>query len=167
MRVLVHRELVDFATAEAVDVRVDVERRLEPVETLCLVDRPECGPASESLEEVRDRLDEDQLEELEYWLEQYLPKQLQAGGCARWLQDPGYGEAWNLDRGGDRWELGDVEYDKERYTSPWAYAEERALADGWQLVAQFRDGGTFYLLAPLDAAGRWNLDRLQLLYQCS
>ena len=61
--------------------------------------------------------------------------------------------AWNLDRGGDRWRLGEVEYDKERYPSPWAYAQERAIADGWQLVAQFRDDGTFYLLAPYGKQG--------------
>ena len=169
MQVLVHRDVTDLRPAEApAGVELLGERRLDPVATLTL---PEIGPDEDRLAVLREQLDEDQRAALEDWTDQYLPQTFQLGGCGDWEQDPAYGEAWNLDRGGERWAEPVVDFDPEKYDGPYDYAQQRAVAEGWQLVAQMPDFvdqcGTFYLLAPLDPAGGWDLDRLQLIYQCT
>ena len=73
-------------------------------------------------------------------------------------------EALNAD-GGDDWAT-DTEYYE------WL---ERPYADGWRLMLTFGtmddsdywfgDLGVFYFVAPLDAAGNWNIDRTQVAYQ--
>ena len=56
-------------------------------------------------------------------------------------------------------------------------SEDASRAEHWQLVFQLMEDsdlqehfslyGGYYVVAPHDATGRWNLDRVQLLYQCT
>jgi hypothetical protein len=47
-------------------------------------------------------------------------------------------------------------------------AEDRALRENWQLVFQYtptQHTGRYYFLAPPGAAGGWDLDRIQAVFQ--
>jgi hypothetical protein len=110
------------------------------------------------------------------WCDQHSPAALQVGGAAQWVQDVGYAEAWALDHGGDPFDIPMGEEDfAQKLTEAYDHVEEQARAEGWQLVFNLLDDhrvperfawdGGFYLLAPSDAAGRWDLARLQLVCQ--
>jgi Domain of unknown function (DUF1963) len=121
-------------------------------------------------------LDGDQEEEADDVLEPFRPGEVQIGGSPGWDQDAAYWEALARDRGLF------PSYDDENFTAKLQAAheqasEEEALAQGWQLVfmlgdpygsdCTFASDGHFYLMAPLDGTGRWDLGRLQVIYQCT
>ena len=91
-----------------------------------------------------------------------------AGGYPGWLQDPAYVEAAIADAGLTPDEL------RPKPDTPEAAALRgriRADAARWRLVFQVGslcgDDGCFYLLAPLDPAGHYDLDRIRHIYQCT
>jgi hypothetical protein len=92
----------------------------------------------------------------------------QTGGYPRWLQDAGYADAVARERGLTHRDL---------HGPPGGPGNERlvddvyAAGDAWHLVFQVNsligDDGMFYFVAPLDTDGRYDLDRLQVVYQCT
>jgi uncharacterized protein DUF1963 len=169
-RTLVHRDLTTLRPA-AGGPKQHAEYRLDPVERRCFPDRPD---DYRSYWAVRDKLSSPHLALLDQWTGQFSPVEHQIGGGANWYQGPGYWAGWARDQGLDPLDLypGDDDEDDEEYEAKCdeahQHAEERALAENWQLVFQFTPSehtGMYYFVAPTDAAGRWDLHRLQAVFQ--
>jgi hypothetical protein len=137
--------------------------------------RPDYASADD-LWEAHTRLDKPLQEQLEDVLEDFAPGELQLGGYPAWMQDAAYWEASALDQGlitgpdaPGHWAA--LSAARDRISNP------QAQADGWELVLQLTDGsgvdtdytqcGTFYLMAPRGPEGRWQIDRLQVVFQCT
>jgi hypothetical protein len=174
--VLVHRDLAALRPAAPAAEPVD-EVRLDPSVKGCPSnDRP---ADLDPLTELADRLGQEQPELrklLDGWRggfdRPYGQAQQQVGGGGLWIQDRSYWEAWAKDweqvHGRDPFDLPDADRDESQRRSDAAYAHayEQAYADGWQVVLNLLDEyGGFFLLAPPDPHDRWDLNRLQLLYQ--
>jgi hypothetical protein len=166
--VLVHRDLAALRPATPAAEPLD-EVRLDPTVKGCLSnDRP---ADLDPLLALADRLGREQPtlgKLLDDWrngfTRPYFGAKQQVGGGGLWIQDRSYWEAWALDweqvHGRDPFESPDDSVDV------YARASGQAYADGWQVVLNLIDDfGGFFFLAPPDADGRWDLDRLQLLYQ--
>lgn len=174
-KVLIHRDLAALrpATPRAEPAG---EYRLDPVVKGCVPDQP---PELYGLRQAYEQLGKEHPELvalLQDWCDQHSPAALQVGGAGLWVQDVGYAEAWAQDHGGDPFAIPlDEENYTQKLTEVYDQVEEQARADGWQLVFNLLDDhrvperfawdGGFYLLAPSDAAGRWDLARLQLIHQ--
>lgn len=104
------------------------------------------------------------------------PPTHQVGGSAWWIQDCDMWAATYLERGMDPIEALNADGGDDWATDTEYYEWlERPYADGWRLMLTFGtmddsdywfgDLGVFYFVAPLDAAGHWNIDRTQVIYQ--
>jgi len=94
------------------------------------------------------------------WLAYDLGLYNLVGGFPSWVQDAAYYEAVGRERG---LRFHDV--------APSPLGELQAEGRNWHLVCQLDsiigDDGRMYLLAPMDSAGRYELDRTQYVYQCT
>ena len=176
LALLVHRDLAALRPATP-PVEPTEELRLDPSVEGCSYG--EYPAVMEPLFALRNRLDQEQSplrKVLDDWLRQFdrdpYDAQLQLGGGGLWIQDRGYADAWikdwALEHGRDLFDFPFAdrdEYDRKRNVL-WDNARAQAQADGWQVVLNLLDEfGGYYLLAPPDAHGRWDLDRLQVLSQ--
>jgi hypothetical protein len=175
VRVLVHRDLGALRPAEP-PATPPVERyaqyRLDPVLTESLVDRgPDAEPPMWSLYR---QLSKEHGDLLQNWFFEFGAS-IQVGGGVPWHQHPGYWQGWAQDRGLYPFPSNGVDDPDGRRL--YDNAEEQAQAEDWQLVCmlsdaprvpeEFASGGGFYFMAPPDATGRWDIDRLQMVYQCT
>jgi Domain of unknown function (DUF1963) len=162
-RTLVHRDLAGLRQGVP-GPNVRTEYQLEPALQSCIPDPREYPP----LWALREQLSPAQLALLDEWLWQCHPAPIQVGGSASWEQDPAHWEAWALDHGVYPSDDADDDPYYEKYNAARDNADEQAMAEGWQLVMQYSPNeheGTFYVLAPLDPVGRWDLNRLQTIFQ--
>ena len=166
-RVLLRRELTGLAPVEppvasAGDAR---ELRLEAAVDLpnileLQLERPGYAAAYDLLVD-----DDDLAEAYSDWND---GGRLQVGGYPSWLQDAGYATAVMQERGlyyADLYDGSGQEVD------PALVEELRREGARWGLVLQtpslVGDDGTFYFLAPPDGTGRFDLDRVRFVYQCT
>lgn len=176
--VLVHRDLAALRQATP-PVEPAQEYRLDPsVQHVLSDDSLDTAPLW-SLAERLGREQPDVKTLLDTWGRRFLGTPLQVGGGGRWIQDAGYWEAWASDHGYGLWDFEYTDQDDYHRKTEARYinAVDQARAEGWQVVFNLCDDkrvveafasfGGFFLLAPADAAGRWDLDRLQLQYQCT
>jgi hypothetical protein len=123
-------------------------------------------PQHEALREVV-RADKETLDAYRDWQwEMSSPNQL--GGYASWLQDVGFADAVTRERALTHRDL---------YGGPGGQTnrplveEIFAASDSWRLVFQvdslIGDDGRLYFVAPLDADGAYDLNRVQVVYQCT
>lgn len=174
-RILVHRDLTDLRPAspptpepETVDHE---ETPLVPAASLSVPDRAELwlnrspthGRAEALLQE-----DDAIADAYTEWSDEFI-EFCRTGGYPNWLQGDGYTDAVARERGirhGDLFAMG-----KLRPESADLFADLNAEARHWHLLFEVEsflgEDGAIYLVAPLDAAGRYDLDRVQLVYQCT
>jgi hypothetical protein len=164
----VHRDLGALRPA-ASPLEAAAEYRLDPAVIAVLPDNPGDAAPFWALTAALERDDPAAAKRLDAWMRAIDHPKVQVGGSGDWHQDVGYGEAWCRDRGHatvDDWMEAE---DLQDIGAAYQRAEDEARAEHWQLVLQLLDdlGGGFYFVAPHDAAGRWDLDRMQLQYQCT
>jgi hypothetical protein len=170
-RTLIHRDLAALRSATD-GPRHDAEYRLDPVSKGCFPDQPR---DYRRFWAVRDTLGPQHTALLDAWARQFDPAPHQLGGGADWYQGPGYWQGWAQGQGLDPLDLypgdDDGEDDDEyeaKHEQAQQNAEDRALRENWQLVFQYtptQHTGRYYFLAPPGAAGGWDLDRIQAVFQ--
>jgi hypothetical protein len=174
---LVHRDLAALRpTASPIEPANEI--RLDPSRRACFSDDPDVLGPLRSLREQFGREEPELATLLARWWRQFdrphFGDYVQVGGDGLWIQDEGYSDAWAEDWAQQHGrhpfdiphDLGEEEYGR-RIVAAYANARKRAQADGWRIVVNVQEdgGGCTYVLAPPDAAGNWDLDRLQVLYQ--
>ena len=102
------------------------------------------------------------------WVSELRRSRYQAGGYAEWLQDVGFADAVTRERGLTN---EDLHGGGGKPANPGLVDEIFAAGDSWRLVFQvdslIGDDGALYFVAPLDARGTCDLDRIQVVYQCT
>jgi hypothetical protein len=167
-RVVVHRDLDLLQPADG-PAKVLPEYALQPEPGAALGN--DLPPSlQEEIDALEQRLSPDERAAFQDWA--YPPDRptYQLGGSTFWIQESDVWTAPLAEQGIDPSQLlGDS--DTEFYERM-----DRAYEQGWRFMLQFGsmnndyeymfgDCGLFYFVAPLDADGRWDLDRTQVIYQ--
>jgi hypothetical protein len=167
-RVVVHRDLDLLQPADG-PVESLPEYALEPEPGAALGnDQP--PSRQEEIDALQQRLNPDEHAAFQAWAYPDEPT-YQLGGSTFWIQESYVWTAPLAEQGLNPFKESQGESAAEYYGR-----SERAYEQGWRFMLQFGsmdddheymfgDCGVFYFVAPLDADGRWDLDRTQVIYQ--